>query len=76
MNRRMVVYTVGMIVLLEAALMLLPLLVALIYGDSWATAFLISIGTALLLGGGTVLLARPQSKVIYAKEGFAITALA
>ena len=75
MNRRMVCHTVGMIVLLEAILLLPPLAVSLIYGDTCTVAFLLTIGVALLLGGAMVLIARPRTKVIYAKEGFAITSL-
>ncbi|MBQ4037708.1 MAG: TrkH family potassium uptake protein [Clostridia bacterium] len=76
MNRRMVLYTVGLIILLEGALLLLPLLVALLYGNDCTVAILLSIAVAAVLGGGAVLLARPKSKRIYAREGFAITALA
>ena len=75
MNRRMVCHTVGMIVLLEAVLLLPPLAVSLIYGDTCTLAFLLTIGVALLLGGAMILIARPRTKVIYAKEGFAITSL-
>ena len=76
MNRRMVCQTVGLIVLLEAALFLPSLIVSLIYRNSCTTAFLWSIAIALFLGGAMVGIARPRTKVIYAKEGFAITSLA
>ncbi len=76
MNRRMVCYTVGWIVLLEAALLIPSLIVSMIYTDSSTTAFLSTIGIALVLGSAMLLIARPRTKVLYAKEGFAITALA
>lgn len=76
MNRRMVCQTVGLIVLLEAALFLPSLIVSLIYRNSCTIAFLWSIAIALVLGGSMVGIARPRTKVIYAKEGFAITSLA
>lgn len=76
MNRRMVFHTVGLIVLMEAILMLLPLAVSIIYKDTCAIAFLLSIGVALVLGGAMALIFKPQNRVIYAKEGFAITSFA
>ncbi len=76
MNRRMVFYTVGLIILLEAALLLLPLAVALIYGEKTLLSFLATLVVALVLGGTLSLFSRPKTKVIYAREGFAITSLA
>ena len=76
MNRRMVCHTVGLIVLLEAVLLLPSLIVSIIYRNSCTMAFIWSILTALLLGGSMVAIARPRTKVIYAKEGFTITTLA
>ena len=76
MNRRMVFHTVGLIVLLEAVLLLIPTLVALLYRETSVTAFLISIGIALLAGGILTFALPPKSRVIYAREGFAITSLA
>ncbi|MBQ3074560.1 MAG: TrkH family potassium uptake protein, partial [Clostridia bacterium] len=75
MNRRMVCHTVGWIVLLEAVLFIPSLIVSLIYSNSCTASFLWSIGIALLAGGAMVFIARPRTKVIYAKEGFAITTL-
>ncbi len=72
----MVCRTVGLIVLLEALLLLLPLTVSLIYKDSCIPAFLLSILIALAIGLLMVLIAKPRTKVIYAKEGFAITTFA
>lgn len=76
MNRRMVCHTVGMIILLEAVLLLPSLAVSLIYKNSCTFAFLLTIGFALAFGGALVFIARPRTKVLYAKEGFAITTLA
>lgn len=77
MNRRMVFRMVGRIIELEAVMLLLPLTVALIYGE-WniARAFLI---TALIAGAGGILMTvtfPPRDNVIFAKEGFMIVALA
>ena len=76
MNRRMVLNTVGNILLAEAALMLLPAIVSLIYLENCIWAFLITIGIALSLGMLLKLVFRPDNKVIYAKEGFVIVTYA
>lgn len=76
MNRRMVFYTVGNILKIEAALMLLPALVSIIYSDGCLQYFLISIAVALAAGFALSLISKPSSQLIFAKEGFAIVALA
>ena len=75
MNRRMVFYLTGKIVMLEAILMLLPLAVSLIYMEKCSIAFLISIGIALVCGFALTLIFKPSNHMIYAKEGFVIVAL-
>ena len=76
MNRRMVLYMVGTVIKIEAALLVLPLIVSLIYKESCSVDFLISIVVALVSGFALTLISRPGSKVIYAKEGFVIVSLA
>ncbi len=77
MNRRMVLYTVGSIALVEAALLLFPLAVSLIYGEvTPAVSFGATAAIALGLGLLFTLVAAPSSKLIYSKEGFAIVAIA
>ncbi len=76
MNRRVVLYTIGQLIGVEAAVMLLPLCVSLIYGEGSWKAFLITIGIAIVLSALGLLLSRPKNHVIYAKEGFATVALA
>lgn len=77
MNHLMVFRTVGRIVRAETLFLLLPAAVALIYRDVWVmTAFLISAAIAFLIGTALHLLCRPKTNAIYAKEGFAIVALA
>ena len=76
MNRRMVLYVVGTVIKIEAALMLLPLITSLIYKESCTKDFLISMGIALAAGFALTLVFKPGSKVIYAKEGFVIVSLA
>lgn len=76
MNRRMVLYTVGTVIKIEALLMLLPTVCALIYKESCVKAFLISVAISLAAGFALTLLSRPGNKVIYAREGFVTVALA
>ncbi len=74
MNYRMIAYLLGMIILIEAAFLLFPLLVALIYGEASGIAFLIALGCALATGLLLIVL-KPKKKAMYAKEGFVVTAL-
>ena len=76
MNRRMVFYTVGHIATVEAALLLLPALVSLIYLEKSGISFLITAALSLTVGLAFILLFKPKSRMIYAKEGFAIVAYA
>ena len=73
MNYAMIAYIMGIIMNAEAALMLLPLAVSLLYRDGSAIPFLIPIALLLLVG---VLLIRrkPENMVIFAREGFVVVA--
>ena len=74
MNYRMIAYLLGVLILIEAGFMLLPLLVAVIYGEASGIWFLATILSAIVVG---FLLTRlkPVKRDMYAKEGFVITAL-
>ena len=74
MNRRMVFKTVGLMLIAEAALLLLPTAVALIYRESCAGTLLASAGLALAVGGALRRI-RTDSDVIYAREGFVTVAM-
>ena len=76
MNRKMVFSLIGKILLLEGGLLLLPLFVSVYYWDGGQIPFLITI--ALCLGLGLLLskLCHTDNQVIFAKEGFLVTALA
>ena len=76
MNRRMILNTVGLMLKVEAALLLLPAIAALIYGESCLWSILISAAISLASGFALTLLSRPKSQVIYAREGFITVALA
>ena len=76
MNRRMILNTVGLMLKVEAALLLLPTFAALVYGESCLWSILISAAISLAAGFALTLLSRPKSQVIYAREGFITVALA
>jgi trk system potassium uptake protein TrkH len=72
----MIFYTVGHIAMAEAALLLLPALVALIYLEISGLSFLITAALSFTIGLICILLFKPNDRLIYAKEGFAIVAYA
>lgn len=75
MNRRMVLYMLGKVIQLEAALMLPALITSLIYKEECTVDFLVTIAVAVTVGFALSLVFKPSSKVIFAKEGFVIVAL-
>ena len=73
MNYRMIAYILSCVLLIMAGLLLLPLITALVYGESilpFAATILI---TALC--GGALLLFRPRTRDIYTREGFVCVGL-
>ena len=74
MNYRMVSYIIGQIVRVEGILMIPPLVVSVIYGESAFAAFLIPI--VLSVAAGTLLtIKKPSNPDIFAKEGFVTVGL-
>ena len=73
MNYRMIAFILGRVLLILAALMLLPLITALICGESVLPFAVTILLTALC--GGVLLLFRPRSREIYAREGFTCVGL-
>ncbi len=76
MNKKMVLNTLGKIIGIEAALLILPLIVSVIYKNDSIVAFLITIAVAVVVSLPLLLFCKPKNKVIYSKEGFVIVALA
>jgi len=72
MNIKMVLNTVGKILIALGGLMLLPVAVSLIYGEKCVYAFIAAIGISLVLGYALTVLVKPRNTNMYAKEGFAI----
>jgi len=77
MNHKIVSYMVGRILQIEAALLLLPCLISLIYTEWYSSlALLASALIAFVIGCVCTHLLGKNDKMIFAKEGFAIVALA
>ncbi len=74
MNFKIVLKTVGRLLLAEAILLCLPMLVSLYYKEKLFHIYLIVIG--LLLGVGAIMnLPKPEKRTVYAREGFVIVSL-
>ncbi len=73
MNYRMIAFILGRVLLILAALMLLPLITALVCGESVLPFAVTILLTALC--GGVLLLIRPKAREIYAREGFSCVGL-
>ncbi len=76
MNKRLVIRLLGAILLLEAACMVPSLILALIYGDGDALAFVKTMGIMVVLGLPMRSFAKPEHRDLRAREGFLIVALA
>ena len=75
MNKRVIVYVLGAVLLIEAALMLLPLLVAVIYREKNGWYFLWVLLGAAVLGTLALGLGGRKRSAMYAKEGLIAVAL-
>jgi len=73
MNYRMIGYLLGVILMIEAALMLIPTGVALIYAED-VIPFLITVGILMLISLPSIIF-KPKNKRIFAREGFVTVAL-
>ena len=72
----MIFHTVGLILEIEAALMLLPALTSFIYREGESLAFFLSAAAVFAVGLALTLFSKPENSVIYAREGFVTVALA
>lgn len=74
MNKSAIRYILGWIMLCEAALLLLPLSVSLIYSEPKSVkAFIITIVISLILGLALVI-KKPANRMLHIREGLVITA--
>ena len=75
MNKRMILYIQGAILLIESAIMVLPIAAALIYRETSGVWFFYTALAAAICGFAAMKLSRPRTKTIYAKEGLITVAL-
>ena len=75
MNRKKIFNTVGLMLEAEAALMLLPAVCAVIYGEKCLWSLLASAAIALAVGFILRRICRTDNHVIYAREGFITVAM-
>ena len=75
MNGRMIARIQGLVLLLLAALQLLPLIAGLVYGEN-VRPFVLTIALSAVCGGLLTFCFKPQTTELYAKEGFASVGLA
>lgn len=74
MNKRMIFYILGAILLIESAFMLPSIAVALIYREMSGIWFFFTALAAAIFGFAALRLSRPKNKTIYAKEGLVTVA--
>ena len=75
MNYKKVFSVIGMMLMSLSALLLLPIIVAIIYRETALWQFVIVAASSFVVGGLMTVFFRTKNQTIYAKEGFAITAL-
>ncbi|MBO4366805.1 MAG: TrkH family potassium uptake protein, partial [Clostridia bacterium] len=73
MNLKMIRYLLGVILLIEAGLLLIPLLVSAVFGED-VLPFVITVGILLAVSVPCIFF-KPKNTNIYAREGFVVTAL-
>ncbi len=74
MNKRMIAYVSGLLLLCEAGLLLFPVAVSLIYQEQTYFSFLITMGI-LVAAGVLLILFKPKDKTIFARDGLTIVSL-
>ena len=75
MNYRMIAHVLGMVLKVEAAAMILPLICCFIFNEGAVMlSFVVAIAICLILGASLTIFA-PKNKILYAKEGFVTVAL-
>ncbi len=74
MNKKMILYILGCVICCEAALLLLPSVIALVYGEADGVVYLqVSLVASLI--GIFLIRKKPNNRVFYAKEGFVSVAM-
>lgn len=74
MNYSIIIYILGWILNFEAAFMILPCIVAVLYKEPAGWSFVITMAICLVIGTALVI-RKPKNKVFYTAEGFVTTSL-
>ena len=74
MNYSIIAYIIGWILNMEAGLMLLPCITAMIYKETSGIAFLITMAICLCIGC-PLIMRSPRRRAFYAREGYVTVAL-
>lgn len=74
MNYKMVSFSIGRILLVEAALLIFPAIGAIFYNENTLLSFAVTIA-ALAITGILAVRKKPKNQNIYAKDGYVIVAL-
>ena len=74
MNIKMIFHTIGKLLIVEAALLVLPLIVSFIYKENTYLSWIIPL-VALLAIGILLNIKRPEKRTLYAKEGMVLVGL-
>lgn len=75
MNYRMIAYLLGYVLLLIGAFLLLPVIVALIYGEGDLLSLLLTAVICAALGGMMMLLKPKRDRTMHARDGFVMVSL-
>ena len=76
MNYKMILYTVGQVLIIEAMLLILPMAVCAVYLEWFSLlCFAVTAAIAASIGGALVLFLKKRDRRIYAKEGLIIVSL-
>lgn len=74
MNKSVIIYMLGWILNIEAILLLLPILTALIYGESIVACY-VAVAVSCAIIGFACTRKRPKNLLMFAKEGFVTVSL-
>jgi len=75
MNRKMIIYTLGRMLILEGLLLLLPIITSLVYREFNMTLIYSCVAILASAVGYILSFKKPNKMKLYAKEGFVIVAL-
>lgn len=75
MNYKLIFHTIGKILLIEAILLIFPLIVNFIYQEENLFAFSLTI-SILMVVGTLLIMIKPENKRLFVREGFVIVGLA